>query len=548
MRYAMCGTRLAAVFAAALLAAPSSWAQTRQIQGGNALDANPQVGSGGINFAAPRPQINRANAIMTRDVGSGMGFRGYSPIRDTSQFFIDLPSSSLSPFNAQSMGVGALQQGISNYEQHYYYAPTKAVTSVSGLQRGNYLPGVSTPRTPFDYPRERFFTPVVRDPITLQPFGGVQPTGTGLAVEPGIQRVAPTGVAIGETTRFNERLLVSPLFGRTYDVPVSQLRQWSDATRGVPGTNREALAKAGKTPLQVEPTGGQGAIQSPLDRVLGGGPVRVSREVDYAVDARVRAAEPSVPTGEPASLVSAQRPLPAAALQPTAEPEWLGRDRFQDMAAAARAVREQALGVSPRAETAAGEGPGAAWAQDYVSRPITSFAGSSPTAVNDYLRRAEQDMRVGKYYRAAGLYEMASRVDPASPLPVVGQSQALIAAGEYLSAVNLLSNAIEKFPGIAYFRIDLKAFISDPRVIDSRRADLERLLKQNEDYRLRFLLGYLEYYSGYTLPGLDDLAKAGLKAPAGSPIARFLELLKQGKSGAPVPGAAESKTPPAKAK
>lgn len=541
MKRANVGFQVPVVLAAVLVTASASWAQTRQIQGGNALDANPMVGAGGINFAAPRPQINRANAIMTGNVGSGMGFQGYSPIRDSSQFFINLPTSALSNFNAQSMDVGALQSGITNYQPHYYYAPSKTITNLGGIERGLNGSDGSVPASPFVYPRERL-QPVIRDPITLAPFGGRQPTGRGLAVEPGLQRVFSGGVSVGEPMRFNERLLASPLFGRAYDVPLSQLRDWSEATGGVPGVRNPALAQ---TPFQVEPSAGPGAIESPLDRVLGKGPVQVTREVNYGVDARVRAAQTTGGIGQEASIASAQQPLSAAAaaLQPGAEPEWLGRDRFQDMAAVARSVREQGLDLSPTAGTAVAGAPvpGPAWVQEYLSRPVTSFVGSSPTALNEYLRRAETEMRAGKYYRAASIYAMAASVDPSSPLPIVGRSQALIAAGEYLTAVSLLSKAIEDFPGIAYFRIDLKAFITDPRVLESRRADLERLLKENDDYRLRFLLGYLEYYSGYTLPGLDDMAKAAAKAPPGSPVARFLDLLKQGKSVPPVPTTPQSK-------
>ncbi|HOW18783.1 MAG TPA: hypothetical protein PLC79_07070 [Phycisphaerae bacterium] len=523
-----------------------AWGQTRQIQGGNALDANPMVGSGGINFAAPPPPINRANAMMTGNVGRGAAFRGFSPIRDSSQFFINLPSAGLSSFNAQSMSVGALQQGVSNYQPYLYFDPSRTVTDAGGLERRLNVPGTAAPRSPFEYPRERLFAPVPRNPVTYELMSGQQPTGTGLAVEPGIQRVLPAGTSLGGTMRFNERLLASPLFGRTYDVPVSQLREWSDSVAAVPGAGRIALARGAQPPLEA---GQPGAIQSPLDRVLGRGPVQVAESPDYSVEARMRAAQVPLPAGQETSLSAAQQPMAAApsAAQPGAAPEWAGRDRFRDMAAVTQAVREQLLGLGPEATpaVAGGRAPAvaAAWAREYLTRPLTSFAGTSPTAVNEYLRRAEADMRGANYYRAADLYAMAARIDPDSPLPALGQSQALVAAGEYLSAANLLSRAIDTFPGIAYFRIDLTSFIPNPQLLEARRADLERILKQNEDYRLRFLLGYLEYYSGYVLPGLEDLAKAAAKAPPGSPPARFLEMLKQGRSVSPVSGAVAPAVP-----
>jgi hypothetical protein len=538
-----------ALLAGALLAAPPSPAQTRMIQGGNAMDANPMVGSGGINFSAPRPMINRSNAIMTGNVGRGAAFQGFSPIRDPSQYYINLPSASLSTFDAQSMSVGALQQGISNYQPYLYYAPSRTMTDAGAVERRLNVPGTDMARTPYEYPRERLFQPVIRDPVTFEPYAARQPTGMGLAVEPALQRVFPYSSPAGQSMRFNERLLASPLFGRTYDVPLSQAQRWSTEAGAVPGGNNPALARAGGTPFEVQRPTGPGQTESSLARTLGNGPVDVTDQTNYGVDARLRAAQPPIAMGQELSMASAQEPQAAvpSALQVSAEPEWLGRDRFQDMAAAARSIREQLLGLGPGAAAGIAAPPAptseAPWIREYLAKPVTSFVGTSPTAVNDYLRRAEHDMRTGNYYRGASVYAMAASIDPSSPLPVLGQSLALIGAGEYISAASLLSKAVEKFPDIAYFRIDLKAFIQDPRVLQSRRADLERLLKTNEDYRLRFLLGYLEYYSGYTLPGLDDLARAAIKAPPGSPIARFPELLKQGKSIPPVPGAVERKLP-----
>lgn len=483
-------------------------AQVRMIQGGNALDANPMTGSGGINYAAPVPPINSANRLMTRNAGGGASFRGYSPIRDSSQFFINLPSSGLSGFRANGISVGDLLAGQSNFEQRDYYDPSRTMTNVGGLQRQQPT-GAPGSRTPYESPHRRLY-PVSRDPIPFRPTTIDQPTGTGLALEPELAR---TG---------NPRLLASPLFAQYYNVPLSQVRRLpppSDAA----GSQVGPFGRRQGPPLEVESSPPATAIESPLDRVL-----RRQAEPPLPISpAPAPIAEPYVP---------AEAPAPAGA-EPTA-PDWLGRDYFHDMSLAAQAVRDRVGGSAWIAGGAppltGGTGSGAlarhaAWVEDYLSRPVTTFAGSSPTVVNNYLSRAEEAMHGGNYYRAASLYAAAASAAPDNPLPLLGRAYALAAAGEYMTASDQLARAIERFPGAAYFRISLKSFLPDAKLFDSRRAEIERILRQNEDYRLRFLLGYLEYYSGFTVPGLENLARAAVKAPGQSPIARFPELLKRGR-------------------
>ncbi len=485
-----------------LAAASGAGGQTRMIQGGNALDANPLVGSGGINYAAPQPRLNRANSIMTGNVGGGAQFRGYSPIRDSSQFFMNLPSAGLSGFRADGISVADLLAGQSNFQPRYYYDASRNVTSVGTIPRDTRQPYRSlTARNFYQDPRLTF-TPASRDPIPFPTGAAPQPTGAGLAVEPAVQRAV------------NPRLLSTPLFPQPTNVPLSQLRY-----APTEGPTARDVGMSEKVPLEVDASASARPPRSPLDRVLRPG---------------VEPAAPPIPPGEKPATPAPPAPSPAALNVPTA-PEWLGRDRFADMAATARILREQylGLGASPAGQPSEqAAGTHAAWVREYLATPVRSLAGTGSSATQQYLRRAEEEITNGQYYRAAGFYEMAATLERDNPLPLLGRSFALIAAGEYMSAANLLSRAIETFPGIAYFTFDLKAFI--PAVLERRRAELEELLAKGDDYRLRFLLGYLEYYGSpesaeLRRVGLENLAKAALKAPAGSPIAQFPDRLKEGR-------------------
>ena len=164
-------------------------------------------------------------------------------------------------------------------------------------------------------------------------------------------------------------------------------------------------------------------------------------------------------------------------------------------------------------------------ARQIMEEPAQTHAGSAADLVQRYIRAAEERLRDGEYYQARSLYQRAAVLDRRNPLVLMGQGHAMLAAGEYYSAAQKLSRAVELFPAIAFFRLELTGFITEPDLLEKRRADLERRLERREDYRFRFVLGYAEYYSGLETYGLENLRKAAEQAPEHSGIARLHELL-----------------------
>jgi tetratricopeptide (TPR) repeat protein len=220
-----------------------------------------------------------------------------------------------------------------------------------------------------------------------------------------------------------------------------------------------------------------------------------------------------------------------------------GADVFTDLADAyafTLAARERAVDI--RAVTAAEPTVAERFqtaltsVQQFMEQPIETFAGSADTVVQQYLARAEDLLREGQYYQAKSLYERAEILDRHNPLVLLGHGHAMLAAGEYYSAARKLSRAVELFPAIAFFKLDLTRFITATDLLEKRRADLERRLEEKEDYRFRFVLGYAEYYSGLEKYGLPNLRKAAEQAPEDSGIARLPRLLSMHPAN-PEPGA-----------
>jgi hypothetical protein len=165
--------------------------------------------------------------------------------------------------------------------------------------------------------------------------------------------------------------------------------------------------------------------------------------------------------------------------------------------------------------------------EEVPTQPLRSFVGSEQSQLNEYLAEAEALLHAGRYYQAAGRYELARTVAPNNPLPLLGRSMALLAAGEYLTSAGNLFHAIRLFDSLALYDLDMKAFVPDLAMLDRRRADLEQRLERHEVYKLRFLLGYAEYCSGLERLGLGNLDKAAGDAPEElSYLQKFVDTLR----------------------
>ena len=167
----------------------------------------------------------------------------------------------------------------------------------------------------------------------------------------------------------------------------------------------------------------------------------------------------------------------------------------------------------------------ARWASDRLEHPVTTFVGTQQTRFNEVMAEAEFSLKAGAYYRAANLYSLAQTLNPDDPLPLLGRGHALAAAGDLRTAALMLERGIARFPHFAAFRLDLVALVGNRDVFDLRRAELERQLADEDSYDLRFLLGYLELYSGLEEEGAQNLEKAAKLAPPDSAVAAFPELL-----------------------
>jgi hypothetical protein len=556
--------RLLSVSVAGVLTS-AALAQYSRVEDGRANDASLRVGSGGYN-AQYKPNAPRyGDQVMSGNITGGKSFRGYSPVSSTTDFGFTQNTtgiSALDNFRRDSVGVDDGRSGNPSYMARPWYSPTQTVLS-TGSDRVGFRPS-GLPQLPQDYLN------LPKSP--LDQTGGQ--AGRSASEIRTYQRSDLPGLSrLEDASNYaNSRLpqTRSELFGVAPDPSRANVDLRRES--GLPGfqgpsgsvsrlTNLRTLAP-GEAP---QGTGEAGTAES----ATGAGTLPGSTSF-FGGAARAPGGPPDLPDQRPKPFgqeVTASQPWGGYA-QPTPLPESTGRTvpltditaaragKLTESADVYRAMLSKLTPIVPPAESGAGaavappaEQTAGARARQLeaavppagsrvpalkaqvereraaLEEPVVTFVGNEKTLSNRAFARAEEQLRTGKYYDAVTSYDIARSADPENPLIWIGRGHALIGAGDYLSAVTSLEEGISRFPGITRFKLDLRKFLSNRDILDVRRADLERRLEEKDDYRLRFLLGYMEYYSGLEKFGLENLNKAAKAAPTTSPISSLPELL-----------------------
>ncbi len=261
-------------------------------------------------------------------------------------------------------------------------------------------------------------------------------------------------------------------------------------------------------------TGGPGASnliqQRPFETGTLPGPMRLGSPLDQIVQEQPYGAMGGTRLAAPEGSLRSPAPTPERPAAPTGPPP--------------------ATPGQPSAAIRAGQ------------QPLLTPAGVEDGTTRKYLDKATAELKAGDYPKAAGSYELARVVAPRSPAPLLGRTVALVATGDLHTAANNLMLAVDLEPGPEVFRQDIRSMLPDQELLKRRVAELQESLKLFDDFRLRFLLGYLEYCTGDETSGLLDMTQAVQKFPAERPAARKLvetlrksRLLRQPPTTAPAP-------------
>jgi hypothetical protein len=530
---------------------------------GQSMDANTQVGSYGLNLTRPGLYDNgvSANAVVTNNVTGLAGFHGYSPVQQTSGFRENLPSAGISDFLSRSVGVNELPN-FSDPRPTLFMGRQQTVTD-AGYARSNPFSAPSLGATNIASP-SRFIPTFVNNRSAKVP----NPADSRLQGPAGVEsfgiRQTPMGRPGAATPARSAALFNNAVSSPIFGLQPAATSNTTPGARPIMGQGAmEALRdyrvaeEDDDDPLRQferrhpdglnNPFTDSGTAKKGLNNPFG--PVE---KKDKEKDKRAAVSK---------NIGVSQQPLnPTPVLLETGTPANLGADRFADLYNAVKVAESagvkqfgfQAGTKISKEEPAAAEevapaeppklppvrdalvrssGEGIAqlaahqrWAGNALEDPITTFAGKFKNELNQAITTAEISLQNGKFYQAARQFEIASTIDPRNPLPLLGMGHALVAAGDYASGTRSILRGIERFPQIAAFRMDLPAIVGNQDIFDRRRADLTTKLERQDDPELRFLLGYLELYSGLSAEGFRDLELAAAKSAPESTIAKFYKV------------------------
>lgn len=582
-------TWLAAMWGVLALAGGSALGQ-HQVRQGQVLDANQMLGSGGLNQPRGALQVDRANQMITGNVAGGLSFRGYSPIRDPGAFRSMpaapgtiaggaltsggfgsgsyLPSDSLYSFQRDSYGIADYQAGRMPYGAITpYYSTSSTVLSTGSIVSGQNRPGTSQPRNPYQTPSDLLGA---QRSNLLSSVQDSSAGGTLLAVPSRVVR-ATTGQPV--TGQVDYRLMSNPLFAGAFREVSSRdlARETSPGEalgygQGIAQPQSAQPIAGPMPPAQVQGPVDLLANRAPLDRRVKSGDLlvggknetgesriqgvlaRAAEDGDYGTVAgdsgaglgktRLLGARSDVKT-------TADGSKPGVSLTGHADLYTWMRQKSEQLAITSGTQLPGAARATPGGTAPRTTGGGAILAEALASQEpsglsLRSFVGTEASSLNAQLRYAEEAMKVGRYYRAAEAYGLARKIAPDNPLPALGQCLALLAAGDYVASSSYLFEAVHLFGSLGDFSLDMKAFIPDINLLDSRRADLEKRLAVRDNGRLRFLLGFTEYNSQLKKLGVGNMTN-GMQLLTGqdvdmTAVRRFVESL-QAKVGVsqPVP-------------
>ena len=515
--------------------------------GQNALDANPRVGSGGRNTAGTaRTYGGNANLIISGNATGGFSFRGYSPITSSSTFglgSLSLPSDALYAYRRDSVGVSDLGNAVTGYRRpgeiglaRPYYSSSTTVLNAGQIGWGLNQPGSSVPASPYVLLAKpvdgRITAQAFRQPWQLRP-GQIYDTRR---LQPGQQ---PGSAASADMEQADENAI--PDYGSTARF------EWRPGERSGDLQQPDAATGLGFGLAPTVP--GDGVLPSPWPPAID--QAGLAEELAMYADRRGRIARNEAISGLAtqgedayADMISAVRfaeevneSLTAAmresAVREAADAQTqqqrradLDKEAKRRMATDPRLAQDD-LTVSQRmmVERQIQREVRREWAGAAISGRVTTFAGTKDTVLNRNIRLAEGLMAEGKYQLAVSRYDIARVVDPDNPLPLLGKGHALIATGEYRSAFVAMMRGIERFTEIARFQLDLPTLVGNSKILDVRRADLERRLADHEDAEFRFLLGYIEYFSGLTKFGIANLQRAARQQPDNAAMIGFVRQL-----------------------
>ena len=466
-----------------------AWGQIVPVQDGRALDSNYRIGSGRVNSRAPGRTTFSSQMYITGQV-SGLGaFKGTVGYFADNQLRMTVPSSALSDFRRQSVGLSDVLAGETYRAKEYMDRSTTAL-GVTGITSDLTAPGTNVPRTSYD---AAIVPPKVLDeamsdfrPLLGKRLGNALSTDMQPAIRPG----AAVGPRVIDRRGSWTGSLAPPAFG------ASELAVF---TVSRPSRRNE---------VDVE-------LQE-LERLAGDDPTRLDSKVRGPVVVRPA---PGTEGGTSTALGGA-----GIADAGTLESDifltlvYLLQKQYLESSGAAKSV-DPKIGDPDMKVKPLGPRPGSVELVEQGLRGelvFNTLAGKGSDAFNVAMREGEKQLKAARFYNAADQYRLAVEVAPRNPTARLGLSAALFGAGESLSAALQLRRAMEIFPPVMVTKLKVIRNIPPEKLkgrLDQIYKRLEGRKGTNVDPQLAMLATYMHHSAGENY--IAELCAVKLKGAAG---------------------------------
>jgi len=453
------------VVTAVLSFQPATWAQVTQLPVGQALDANPQMGSGGYNtvvggYGGVNPQL-----VVTGQV-SGLAYFHGTTLIAANQLRIVPPSATFDTFLRQSVGVGqSINYGA--YATVPFYSPASTIYDVPGA-RINVTPSTNT--VPINAAGVETIQRAYKE--AQQQYQLLMPLNNPTNMEQAMPRQVELRVD----------LISKPGAAAVFGIPEQSRREALARELQEAGNLSEQLRQANPNQLDQR--------YDPAQRTENGPPVGGQETLGGAQGQELAA-----------STRGGARNIPQ-----------VNQDVYIDLLMAMREQREEKqppIAGQPRVKRPVK--PGEAIVETKDNQVVLhGLAGRSNDMFNQYMSQGQSGLKVGKYYEAARNFEQASIINTTNPMARVGQGVALLGAGEYYTAGAQFRRAMEIFPPLMETHLDLAAMMSKDDLAKLVEDVTKRALEDDPGNTLLvFLAAYLNYNQSIDNPrqGYDTTAK-----------------------------------------
>ncbi len=497
-------------------------AAQQQVGDGRGLDANLQIGSGGVNQPGARVGYLRGNDIITGNV-PGLGyFHGSVPYKAGNEFRGTLGSDTLFRFQARSLPVpqalgttyipGTQQSPVSVYRTF------SSVPSQAGVPIGQSR--LTTPATPYNSagvvvytPAQAYSSPASSMRRNDQPVGVyTQPDGRllELSASPLLglrgREVDAARLTTGRTDSVEsdadepELRPPSPYDLQQPDEQEEPAPLRSSLLPPPKPTARATRLIVGTRPIVVPvvPLGTHSMVQAP-DAVTTSqayedllAKIEQSRKQarDNADKSKSILSLPGVdlrPRALPSGSPTVEVPKPVQLKAPT--PQQL------DYAHTARRTAQQGQHDSPN-DTKRADQTQAMHAilqkLNFTLPPVATLADNKDTQVDQIMRRAQDELTAGRYMDSQEHYRQALWLRPSDPMARVGMVHAQIGAGMFLSAHLNLRTLLERHPELIKVQYQ-PHLLPRAQQLDWVRDQLVDLIETTQEPGPPLLLAYLGY-------------------------------------------------------